>query len=232
MIVNHVTSVAVDQEDNIWFTNGNSNLGGIMKFNQSTDDWTLFTPNNSSLPTGIINTIHVDNNGTIWTCHGMFAGKGGIWNMTTSGIEENYTTDNSDLNYNWISHINSDQSGKIWIGSNIPILLDGETLFGGIQEFDIELFKNHNPSNSGYNTNRVESMEFDEVGNLWVSTGLDAPVFDLKNEVSIYNKSDWLVLSQELTDFPQYRITDIKFHDESLWMATALGLLNVNLKYE
>lgn len=232
MILNHVTSIEVDQEDNIWFANGNSVEGGLMKFNPSEDNWKLFTSSNSTLPNGIINTIHIANDGTIWTGHGMLLGDGGIWTRTILGTEINYTINNSNLNYNWISHIVSDGLGRIWIGSNAIIFLDSETLFGGVQEFQNDNFISHNPSNSGHTTNRVESMEFDEVGNLWVSTGLDAPTFDLKNEISVYNKTNWLVLSNEINGFPNHRITDIKFHGNDVWMATATGLLNMKLNYE
>jgi ligand-binding sensor domain-containing protein len=230
MVVNHIFAIGIDHSNNVWFGNGNAEEGGLMKFDQ-VDEWTLFTPENSDLPTGIVNAVHIDGAGAVWTGHGMFRGAGGIWTRNASGIEKTYTIDNSNLEYNWARRIKGDKNGTVWVGTDAPIFLDGITLFGSVQEFQGDDFISHNPSNSGRATNRTEDMDFDDLNNLWVATGLDAPTFNLKNEVSIYNKSRWTTLSKEFQDFPDLRVTDIAIHGDNVWMATASGLINVKISY-
>ena len=231
MVINQVFTLALDREDKVWFSSGNADEGGLMKFNQI-DEWTLFTPENSALPIGIINAIHFDEAGTLWTGHGMWRGAGGIWTRTSSGLEQAYTISNSNLAYNWISQIAGDKTGAVWVGTNAIIFLDSDTLHGGLQVFQGGDFVSHNPASSGQATNRVECLAFDEPGNLWVSTGLDAPTFDLKHEVSLYNQKNWLVLSKEIKGFPNLRVTAIAIRGNTVWMATALGLLKVQLEYQ
>jgi len=111
--------------------------------------------------------------------HGIIKNTCGIWKKTIDGQEEVYNTDNSNLNYNWISTLKHDASGNLWSGTDAPIYLDDKTLHGGIQSFINTDFIAHNPADSGKATNRVTAMEFDCNGNLWVATSPDAPTFNL-----------------------------------------------------
>jgi len=230
MIVNFVYAVAVDHSENIWFSNGNSQVGGLMRFDQ-TDEWTLFTTANSQLQTGIIKAIHVDTAGTVWAGHGTFQGIGGIWTMDTSGAEKVYTIDNSNLIANWISEIKTDPDGNIWIGTDEVYMYTELKLHGGLQQFQNNDFITHNPSESGLSGNKVLAVDFDDAGNIWISTDPDAPNFGFRHEVAVYNHDKWIVLSKEISQFPNVRVSDIKIHKEDVWMSSQLGLIHIKLVY-
>ena len=198
---------------------------------RSRDEWRIYSPATCQIPTSIVNVINFDNQGKLWTGHGLFQGHGGLWTLDNDGIENVYNIDNSNLDYNWVSQVVFDKNGHPWIGSNAMVFLNLDSLHGSIHEFVEDDFVRHNPSESGYTTNRIECMAFDKVNNLWVSTGLDAdPAF--KNEVAVFNGQKWVVLSREIDGFPNARVTDIIIDDNEIWMATDGGLIKVILKYE
>ncbi|GLB53908.1 hypothetical protein NBRC110019_29490 [Neptunitalea chrysea] len=69
MILDNALCIAVDDTNNVWFGNGNSQEGGLMKYNQTDNNWHLYTPNNSDIPNGIIHDVHITEDGTVWTRH-------------------------------------------------------------------------------------------------------------------------------------------------------------------
>ncbi|MDO3694644.1 hypothetical protein QVZ41_07270 [Wenyingzhuangia sp. chi5] len=227
MILNNALCIAVDESNNIWFGNGNSEEGGLMRFNQTANNRQLYTPDNSDIPNGIINDVHISEDGTVWAGLGMVNGLGGIWRKSTDGQEKVYNTDNSNLNYNWITIIKNDASGNIWSGTNAPVYLD-EDLHGGIQNLINDDFIDHNPANSGETSNRVTAMEFDCNGNLWVATSVE-PTFNLRYQLSVYNGEKWFVLSNK--NFPNLYISDIEIDGETVWLAAPdYGLIKISFK--
>ena len=231
MILDHALSIAVDKANNVWFANGNSEEGGLMKFNQTENNWHFYTPDNSDIPNGIVLDVHITEDETVWTAHGMTNGVGGIWKKSGNGQEKVYNKDNSNINYNWISTIKNDASGNIWSGTNAPVYLDETTLHGGIQNLINNNFIDHNPANSGETTNRVTAMEFDCNGNLWVATSPDAPTFDIGYELSVYNGEQWFVLSNEIENFPNLYISDIEIDGNTVWIsAPDYGLIKMSLE--
>ena len=233
MILDKAWSIAVDNSNTVWFENGNAEEGGLMKFNQTEGNWQFYTPNNSDIPNGIINDIHITEDGTVWTGHGMTNGVGGIWKKSADGQEQVYNIDNSSLNYNWISTIKKDAAGTIWSGTDAPVYLDATTLHGGIQNLIDNDFMDHNPADSGKTTNRVTAMEFDCNGNLWVATSLDAPTFEFVYELSVYKGGKWYVLSNEIENFPNLYISDIEVDGETVWIsAPDHGLIKIRIKCE
>lgn len=230
MVLDKALCIGVDRNNNIWFENGNSEEGGLMKYDQIANNWYLYTPNNSDIPNGIINDVHITEDGTVWTGHGMTKGIGGIWKTSTDGEEKVYNTDNSNLNYNWITTIKNDASGNIWSGTDASVYLDDTTLHGGIQKLINNDFINHNPANSGETTNRVTAMEFDSNGNLWVATSVET-TFNLGYELSVYNGEEWVVLSNEIENFPNLYISDIEIDGETVWLsAPDYGLIKISFR--
>ncbi|RXG11576.1 hypothetical protein DSM03_1154 [Leeuwenhoekiella aestuarii] len=230
MTLDKAFSVAVDKTNTIWFENGNAEEGGLIRFDQTENNWQLFTPDNSDIPNGIINDIHITEDGTVWTGHGMVNGDGGIWKKSTDGQEKVYNTDNSNLNYNWITTLKNDASGSIWSGTDAAVYLNDINLHGGIQNLINNDFKDHNPAKSGEATNRVTAMEFDCNGNLWVATSTE-PQFNLGYELSVYNGEKWFVLSSEIENFPNLYISDIEIDGETVWLsAPDYGLIKVSFK--
>ncbi|QYA26920.1 hypothetical protein G3I01_15925 [Gramella sp. MT6] len=231
MILDHALCIALDKANNVWFANGNSEEGGLMKFDQTENNWHLYTPDNSDIPNGIVKDVHITEDGTVWTAHGMANGVGGIWKKSTDGQEKVYNTDNSNLNYNWITTIKHDEEGNIWAGTDAAVYLNGVDLHGGIQILMNDEFIDHNPANSGGTTNRVTAMEFDCNGNLWVATSVDAPTFNLEHELSVYNGEKWFVLSNEIENFPNLYISDIEVDGDTVWIsAPDYGLIKISLE--
>lgn len=65
----NIYSLALDNDNSIWFTNGNIYQGGVIQYTGI--DWNFYTPDNSELPSTIINDISVDKKNNKWfTCYG------------------------------------------------------------------------------------------------------------------------------------------------------------------
>lgn len=61
---NHVRSVAIDANDNIWFSCSSYQSGGLVRYDRST--FKTFTPANSKLPGNMVQSIAVDKSNHVW----------------------------------------------------------------------------------------------------------------------------------------------------------------------
>ncbi len=228
-----VRAIGIDNMDNVWFQSGHATEGGLGKYNPQNEEWSLITPENSSLPTRIINDIYFTDEGDMYIGHGIFQGKGGIWHKTPSGTEETFTINNSNLKFNYISDIAEDVDGDLWVASDDPFFLNGTTLFGGLQEFTDGNFETHDPTDSGNSSNRVSCIAIDKKGNIWVAAKRDdGKIFSFKDELLIFNGDEWLTLTKEIKDFPNIATTDIIIDDNVFWIATANGIIRMELDYK
>ena len=111
--------VIKDNYNNIW----TSTVGGLNKFNVSSNTWTSYTTSNSGIGNNDIHGIVIDNSGAIWV--GTYGG--GISSFNGS-IWTNYNSWNSPLPVNEIYHLTYDgTTNTLW----------ASTRYGGLVNYNI-----------------------------------------------------------------------------------------------
>ena len=211
-----IWAVAVDKDNNVWFGNGNHDVGGLMCL--SGNEWKLFTPENSSLKSSIIYDILIDSSNTIWvgTESGLARIYGNSWKI--------YDRSNSILPYIWIDDLGLDMEGKIWVGQEA--IYSSDLGAGALLTVspDGNNWSFNNPSQTGKATNRIRAIACDKRGYMWVSTN-----FDIGGDyaVSIYNKKQWISfsLSKGDTSRPYAVISIAVDKHNNIWFGAYDGLL-------
>jgi ligand-binding sensor domain-containing protein len=170
----------IDKEGNIWLS-GNE---GLCKFDGQ--NWTIFNKDNSPLPSNAIRELAIDDNNNLWLSTVPVS-------LNESGLLMKYDGVNWETYYtchqlrHWISGLEIDQSGNIWIG-----IMDrsrvGIEYGGGLKKFDSKNWISYDIYNSDLPSNSVVDIAFDDDENLWIGTyagGLAK--FDCKDEWTLYN---------------------------------------------
>jgi ligand-binding sensor domain-containing protein len=192
---NYISSVAIDQQGNLWFGSQGS---GVTKFDGT--NWTIYDPQttanakgntssiwskdflvlfNNTLNTYWINTITIDMEGNKWfsTDDGMFEFTNGIWityykNYRYAPIytNSNWWTEQGVDNY--FSTVSIDSSDNNWYGSRT-----------GIFEIDKYGKKFIYNSKNGLVNDTVTAIAPEKNGNVWFGT---------QNGVSEFNGDKWV----------------------------------------
>lgn len=105
-IQHNIYALAIDNNNSIWITNGNVYEGGVLKYDNG--NWTYFTPDNSELPSTIINDISADETNSIW-----FTSYATVSNFN-NGEWLFYTTENSGVDMDWVDHIAIVDYKTVW----------------------------------------------------------------------------------------------------------------------
>ncbi|MCB0743622.1 MAG: PEGA domain-containing protein [Ignavibacteriae bacterium] len=159
---NWISSIAVDDENNIWI--GTKNNGVVVKRN---NDWEFINTGNSNLPHDAILKIKKDHQNNIW-----IATNSGLAKMSNN-LMTVYKTDNSDLPNDFVNDMDFDASGNIWIGT-----LFGLAKFDGIANWTV-----YRTSNSTIPANFVTAVLIDKTDSLWIGTNaFKTAKFDYKNK--------------------------------------------------
>ncbi|AEV98784.1 hypothetical protein A4D02_09565 [Niastella koreensis] len=197
----YIRAFEEDADGNIWIgTHG----GGIAVFEPATGKWTIYTQENSQLPSNKIHCLHRDSKGKMWI--GTFSGlaafdankhlftffsekdglqntmvyeivedaTGKLWLSTNTGISRFDTETKSFRNF---THLNGLQNSNFIRGVGLR-LTDGELLFGGWDGF------NHfYPDRLTVNRNVPQVILTDlKISNKLVAAANDAPI---KEHISI-----------------------------------------------
>ncbi|MBN2285437.1 MAG: hypothetical protein JXI43_03225 [Tissierellales bacterium] len=103
----NIYSLAVDHNNSIWFTNGDIYNGGVIKYDNQ--NWKLFSPDNSNLPSTVIHDIAVDNENNIWfTSFGTVAKfNNNEWSF--------YNSNSSGVNLDWVDKITFENDKSMWL---------------------------------------------------------------------------------------------------------------------
>ena len=142
-----VSSISFDSSGTLWVTGG-----GLFKYKN--EIWTMYTPENSQLPTDQIYSSFIDSSQNIWLAtygYGLLKFDGINWTS--------YNTTNSKIPSNNIWKIISDKKGFLWIATS-----------NGLSKFDGKSFIVFNSSNSPIKSNEIICIGFDSKDDLWVST--------------------------------------------------------------
>jgi hypothetical protein len=222
-----VNEFAEDSDNNIWAATGefsNSNpyeySSGLLKYDGT--DWNIYDTTNSPLPSNYISSVCIDSSGNIWI---------GTWpTVNESTLEETgglvkfdgtnwtvYDLDNSDLPSLWISHVETDHNGDIWVASSNehPLATTSDIVYH-ISKFDgtnnWEVTDNSTVTALSY----VTDIEFDNNGNMWLATGVSDLIYalalgDQANGIIKYDGSSWEVYKTSNCDLSGNSVFDLEF---------------------
>ncbi|MFL5743382.1 MAG: two-component regulator propeller domain-containing protein [Niastella sp.] len=191
----YIRAIKEDANGNIWIgTHG----GGIAVYEPTTGKWTIYTQENSQLPSNKIQCLHRDSQGKMWI--GTF---GGLAAFDANNHLFTFFSEKDGLQNTMVYQIVEDATGKLWISTNTGIsrfdtgtksfwnfthlnglqnsnfvrgvglrLTDGELIFGGLEGF------NHfYPERLTVNRNVPQVTLTDlRISNKSVPAGNDAPI--------------------------------------------------------
>ena len=180
-----------------------------------------------------------------------------IWIGTTVGLvklNKNtgdkmfYNKLNSSLPSNWISCINIDKNGTLWLGTREGLVtFDGTNWMtilsldsvvndiefdkfdniwigtdGGLLKFDGSNWITYNTSNSGLPSNFIQCIKIDIEGNKWIGTGY---LFDQGAGIAKFDGENWEVYNTLNSGLPSNHIRVITSDDSgNLWAGTPDGI--------
>lgn len=209
----YIRAIEEDASGNIWIgTHG----GGIAVYEPATGKWTIYTQENSQLPSNKIHCLHRDSKGKMWI--GTFSG---LAAFDTNKHQFTFFSEKDGLQNTMVYQIVEDATGKLWLSTNTGIsrfdrdtksfrnfthlnglqnsnfvrgaglrLADGELLFGGLEGF------NHfYPERLTVNRNVPRVILTDlKISNKSVPAGNDAPIgehISVANEIRLNYKQNF-----------------------------------------
>ncbi|MDM8564186.1 two-component regulator propeller domain-containing protein [Candidatus Halobeggiatoa sp. HSG11] len=190
---------------NLWV----GTTGGLEQREANTGQLIRIYTSIDGLPSNKIKSLHSDNNGGVWigtTSDEYYTDSWshfGLVHIKANGTLTTFNSTNSELPYNEVKSLISDQQGGIWAGSNnqglIHLDVDGNaTIF--------------NAFNSQLPEDQVNFLLSDEKNGLWVGTKTSGLVhFDTDN--------NWTILNQDNSKIPSNYISSL-FSDNNggIWM--------------
>lgn len=201
---NAITNVHIDKKRNKWlsvYNSNNNNGGGLIKVDTS-NVWTVYTTQNSNIPSNNIFTISTDSTDTnlpVWigTDNGLAKLSGSAWTI--------YNTDNTQggLLSNQVYSL-ALQGNIKWIGTEKLMLKYSGTTWTSLSFL-----------NSGLADNRVNAIISDKINGLttrWIATSAGLSKFDGTN---------WTVYNMANSSLPSNIITSLCTDQQNqLWIGT------------
>ena len=203
---NGITALTIDNKKNKWVGvyNWNSNSGGgLIKIDSTNTQWTVFTINNSQLPSNNIRSINyeIDN-----------LGNPIIWIATDNGIAKlinnNWTIYNKDNTQNNLTtndiYSVSIENNMRWFGTNFNMM-----------KFAESAWTNFSILNAGIPNNNITDIFIDtgiNYSHKWIAT---------KNGLTRFNGTNWKVFNTANSLISSNDIKSIALdNDKILWIGT------------
>lgn len=172
-----------DNRGNIWEASNH----GLRKFDGSA--WTEFNSANSPLPTDAIARVAIDGQDRIWIST-MPAGDGSVGRLIRydgSNWAMMYTCESR---FDWISSIEIDSSGNVWIGI-LNSAAVGIDYGGGLRKYDGSSWQSYKMNNSSLPSNSVVDLCLDGRQVLWIGTyGGGLARFDRQNYWKVFESGN------------------------------------------
>lgn len=167
---------------------------GAAKFTGTT--WSIYTSENSTLPSDIVSDIGVDSSNNVW-----FTTTGGIAKLNSDGI--------------WVkiqdTGLPQIKSRDLEISENNNIYF--ATLDNGLVRYDGEKWISYNTDNSPLNVNMVVQIAFDNNNNLWVITN--------DYDINIFDGDTWYNFYETYSDVPNMDPINVHHdYNDNIWFGT------------
>ncbi len=148
------TSPQLNEEENIY------NIGGGLAYRSVSGEWTVYTKDNSGLPSNNVYALESDGSGGLWigTHHG----------LAYRSVSSEWMVYNKELPDNLVSAILRDGSGGLWIGTG-NYSFSGDS--GGLVYRSVSgEWTVYMEDNSGLPDNSVHGLLRDGSDGLWIAT--------------------------------------------------------------
>ncbi len=156
---NQVTALYKDGQGVLWV----GTFKGLARYSPQ-GQWQVFTPSDADLLSYRVNAIDSDSQKQLWVGTGYsfftFVG-GGLTHYNTQGQWEIASSQDADWSSDWVTTLDSDNQGGIWVGTN------GEGLAYYSSTGQWETFQT---DNSGLPNDGVTAIDSDSQGRLWIGT--------------------------------------------------------------
>ncbi len=162
---------------------------GVLKYNFETGEYTYFKHRDRvhNLPGYSISTATLDPNGTIWL--GYFSNDISAIDPVDNSIRNiKVMTHPKSESIGYISSLNADNNGNLWIATSQGGLIKHEITTGQFKSFD---------TRNGLSSNLIGSVIIDRKENLWLTTSNALTKLDPNTElITNYTSSDGLAFNQ------------------------------------
>jgi len=164
---NAISTLVKDGQNGLWIgalgmVSVKERTGGGLAHLTHDNQWTIFTIENSLLPSNNIETLLLDGRGGLWigTSFWDTDHQGGLAFLSADQQWKIFDTTNSKLTMDWITALLDDGNGGIWIGTPKGLLHRSPTT-------QWTVFDTHN---SGLPDRFISTLSRDTQGSLWVGT--------------------------------------------------------------
>jgi len=202
----YVRSIAIDSEDNVWFTSSRFRQGGVVKFDGK--NWSVFTPDNSDLPVNSVRSIAIDRSDKVWIA-------------LSEKVGESYLVSYS--NNHWKTHTSSDLGFTPYYFGNIQINSQNKVCGAIDYSLSSSLF-NNGPQVFIFDGNSSEKLQFDSITNInYITVDNQDNIWCIGYEgYSVYDGQNWIIDNSTFKEVGLFSIEQAK--DEKIWIGTGDGI--------
>ncbi|MFZ6050746.1 two-component regulator propeller domain-containing protein [Halocola ammonii] len=170
-----------------------------------TEQWTIYTPDNSGLPSDQIRNLTFDNNGDLVVATNLGIRKFDGTNWTA------YDGNGTGLPSNNIREIAVDPDGNIWVATA-----------SGLGVYNGTTWTTYNEFNSPLPDNSIRSMALDSNGNAWIG----ASNFNgTSGGLAHFDGTNWTIYDTDNSDLPNNYVRSIAIDEnDDLWLGSNSGL--------
>lgn len=180
-----VWSIAVDDDNILWFSSCRFRQGGLMKLDGQ--NWTLYTPENSELPSNSVCDVIVDSRNNKWIAMNDVIDNGCIIKLT----DDKWTIfDKADFGFipYHFGNLAVDIESKVYVSLDYGFSSLWDMTRPNILEYDGKNWTIKNPVDEmGESLGYVSKINIDLLGNLWASLHGRAEI-----TLSVYNHNNWI----------------------------------------
>ena len=210
-----VWSIAIDQDNVLWFASCRFRRGGLMKFDGT--NWTLFTPENSAMPSNSVWDIAVDRDNNIWLTMNETVGGGCIIKISEDTWE---IFDENDIGFApyYFGDLTIDYNNNIYASIDYGLSSLHDMTRPNIIVYDGSRWRINNPTDKdGESLGYVGKISCDLCMNLW------ATLHGRENiSLAVFNGHKWIYNNP---DFPINWISEIAVDESNtVWAGTGDGI--------
>ena len=202
----NVKSIAIDSQDNVWFTACQFKSGGIVKYDGTY--WNVYTPSNSILPANLVNKITVDKSDNVWLALTVFVNDSYLIKVSNNQWQQ-YSTKELGFSPYYVSDIKMNSKNKLFCSVDY-------SLSSTAVNKDPKLFSFDGASSTQITDNAVNSVRnimIDNKDRVWCA---------LKGGYALYDGKTW---QYDLTTFAKDGVSTIKqAPDSRIWIGTGNGI--------
>jgi hypothetical protein len=204
-----VTSIAIDQNDHIWFTSCIFKSGGIARYDGT--NWTTYTPENSPLPVSFVQSIAVDGNNNIWLAASQIVNECYLIKISGSTWKV-YNKNDFGFTPYYFSKIAVNSNNEVFCGIDYSYASTLVNNGAGLLKFNGTSFDRIDLDDYFI----VKSIKIDKSDKIWCGD------WSGKNKYGVFYGQSWVYNGEGLTESVVTAIGQAP--DGKMWLGTESGL--------